>query len=457
MQHIYRNIFLFAVLGSLGCEHINSNYCEEAPHTNCKDLIDAPVDGPPTGCKATPAICTGATPACDMASDTCVECTTTSKDLCIGAEPVCGSDETCRGCTAHSECTSEVCLPDGSCAAAGDVAYVDGNVGAGTTCTQAAPCKTVTAAVAPSVGKAVVKVSGTVVETTRIVIGSPTVKAVLGAPGAKISGSTTMVILEARGGANVTFADLEIGSTMGFEASACVLLLPGETVTVRLLRSTIRKCTVGVNVLSGTAIIDQGTVTLNGLGIQQSSGGMVTVTGVTVAGNTGGGIQVTGNGGFKLVNNFIVSNGSGTSAVGGLQIANVTQAGTYECAFNTIYNNDVIPSAIAGVNCQTVVVPLAFKNNIVFANKVAAGGTQVGGSAMCQHTYSDIGPDTVAGTGNINVDPQFVNVAQTDVHLKATSPVKDVADPAATLTIDIDGDTRPQGGGRDLGADEYKP
>lgn len=45
----------------------------------------------------------------------------------------------------------------------------------------------------------------------------------------------------------------------------------------------------------------------------------------------------------------------------------------------------------------------------------------------------------------------------TSHHLKTASPVKDLADPSATLPVDIDGDTRPQGPRRDMGADEITP
>ena len=50
----------------------------------------------------------------------------------------------------------------------------------------------------------------------------------------------------------------------------------------------------------------------------------------------------------------------------------------------------------------------------------------------------------------------FVNMAQSNYHIMSGSPCKDVADPGSTLNVDVDGDARPQGSGRDIGADEYK-
>jgi hypothetical protein len=85
------------------------------------------------------------------------------------------------------------------------------------------------------------------------------------------------------------------------------------------------------------------------------------------------------------------------------------------------------------------------------------GGKQIGDSPMCTAIYSDVGPVTFPGTGNINVNPIFVNPAQGDFHLMGTSPAKDAANPATTLADDADGDARPQGQRRDMGADEIKP
>lgn len=110
----------------------------------------------------------------------------------------------------------------------------------------------------------------------------------------------------------------------------------------------------------------------------------------------------------------------------------------------------------SGVNCGTVGAPVVFSNDIIYGNTVSAGGKQLGGSANCSASYSDIGPDAATGTGNINSDPLFVNATQGAFHVTAGSPCKDAADPTASLAIDIDGDTRPQGAARDVGADEVK-
>jgi len=150
----------------------------------------------------------------------------------------------------------------------------------------------------------------------------------------------------------------------------------------------------------------------------------------------------------------IVKNG-GPNGSGGVFIGMIPAAiaGRRVFAFNTVSQNSGQFGMVSGVVCdQTIGVPLAMTSNIVVNN---AGPAQVSGTA-CSWTYSDITPGSVSGAGNLSVDPLFVDPVHNNFHLQLASPARDAADPAATLAVDIDGDTRPQGAGRDMGADEIK-
>jgi hypothetical protein len=417
----------FSLLASISAA-CNPRYCAGNPDNDCRKSWDAG-----------PKLCTGngdcaaPTGVCDLdATMMCVQCTPSEPGACSGATPACVSNQ-CQKCTMHAQCAaSNVCLPDGSCADEQQTAYVASG-GSGTTCTKASPCGTLDDGV--KAGRPYVKIAaGTVTDTKTTTIDGRAVT-ILADPGAQVSRANAGVILQVQNdGTDVKVFDLEITGGIG-AANPAISIPSGGAPKLALIR-------VKVDGNQGTGIL--------------ASAGTLTLSRSIVSTNTGGGISISG-AEFNITNTMIVMNGGATSAFGGLKIDGITVAGTRILDFNTITANIGPMTVNTGITCGTVLVPLMFSSDIVYANIVSGGGVQMGGSANCSATYSDVGPDTVPGSGNINLDPMFVSPLQSNFHLKTTSPAKDVADPAATLADDIDGDTRPQGSRRDMGADEIKP
>ncbi len=427
MKNAYSNVFFLAVLSLLGCEHVNSNYCEGAPHSNCKDLVDAPIDGPPTGCKAMPSLCTGTTPACDMVADKCVECTVASHDLCTGAEPVCGTEQACRGCTTHSECASEVCLPDGSCAAEGDVAYVSG-AGSGTACTKAAPCKTITTAVGAN--KALVKVKGAVVEPAGLVLSGKNLR-IFADNGASVSRSSAGAVVELATATTLEIYDLAIVDGLGANGTGVLLNSSGSNNQLTLNHVAVRGC--------------------GGAGVK-SDGGTVTLTGATITGNKGGGVAAA-NGKFTLRNNVIAENGdaaAGGSAFGGVSLTSTSNDNVFE-QNTVVFNHSLIGNP--GASCSAIA---AFhgRRNIITSNNLGLT-FPASQSVGC----ADIESYTAAGTSSNDLHFAAIAPAPINFHLTAASPatVRDVAGLTTCSGRDIDGDPRPLNTLCDIGADEFKP
>ncbi len=425
---------LFALQLGSGCGFFfaeEPNYCGDALNHNCMNQIDAPLDAA-TGCKAAPDKCTGNTPACDMVADKCVECTIASHDLCTGVEPVCGADETCRGCTAHSECMSEVCLPDGSCAAEGDVAYVSGT-GTGTMCTHATPCKTMTAAMAAA--KPIVKAAGTITDAAKTTVSGRVVK-IFADAGAKWTRGTSGPILELGSGGDATIFDLEISNASNTIASTdgVGISIPtgGAGQSLTLNRAKVSNCA--------------------GVGVK-ADGGTVTLTGATITANKGGGVLVAG-GVFKITNTFIMDNGDASgsgSDFGGVQLSSIATGNVFEQ--NTVFANHKKLTGVGspGVVC-TVATLTAARNIVTRNNEDTSYPAQTVGVCAFGGSFTD------AGTGPN--DLKFVRVsAPLDLHLTAASPatVRDVVGVTACTGVDADGDPRPINTLCDFGADEFKP
>ncbi len=332
-------------------------------NNNCAE-VDAAV---PSGCTSS-AECAAPTAVCDVGGTaTCVACTAGEASACTGTTPVCGADNTCGGCTSHAACAaSDVCLPTGACADAATVAYVAPG-GSGTTCTQAAPCGTLSAALLTD--RAIVKfAAGVVKDTAPTVIDGRTVT-ILAAPGAVLDRDLDGPILEVRNAnANVSVYDVEVSGATGTSgANAVQLVGNGGSPQLRLERVTVRgNAGVGITASGGTLTVTGSTVSGNqGAGITASggtltvtgstvsgnqgtgitaSGGTLTVTGSTLTQNQGGGLDMTALGVVTLMNNVVHHNGNNvTTEVGGLRLR--PMAGS-KVEFNTIVDNQAITTSL---------------------------------------------------------------------------------------------------------------
>ena len=438
---LQKKIWLVICVGSLaaGCDFIaggsevNPDYCRRHPdvqdcqnycamHAGDVNCSDAPVVI--TGCKAEPTKCVGATPVCDTAMDKCVECTATSHDLCVGDKPVCGADESCRACTQHSECASEVGLPDGACADSNDVAYVNSS-GGGSVCTQAMPCKTLTAGI--TAAKPIVKVNGIITEPGGIVLSGKTLR-VFADAGASISRNSAGAVIELATATTLELNELAIVDGLGANGVGVLLSASGSNNQLTLNHATVRGCA--------------------GVGVK-ADGGVVTLTGTIITGNKGGGLSVV-NGSFKLTNNIIAANGDAdASSIGGVSLTSTANDNVFEQ--NTIvYNRSLVGNP--GANCVAIAT-FHGRRNIITSNKLGIT-FPAGQSVGC----ADIESYTAAGAAANDLQFAAVPPAVPNFHLTAASPatVRDVAGVTACSGPDIDGDMRPQVGLCDFGADEYK-
>jgi len=471
-----------AILAFAGCKTENGAFCQT--HPGQQGCTDAAVVGGP--CQTDNDCTMGNLRVCDTAlgGGKCVECTVAKSNACQNPEPACVMDA-CQKCTEHAQCPSRACMPDGTCADTTAVAYVAPG-GSGTACTQVAPCKTLTDAIA---AKPIVKIAqGTIADDSN----NPTTidnKAItiLADAGAKLTRTKAGNILEVKNSqADVRIYDVEISSPIAAKNDTAILVSNGAPkltltrvkidsyvgtgVSITAGTLTVSQCIISDNGANGilatnsSLIVTGSTISRNGeIGILLPNVAKATVTQNTININSGGGISVT-NSEFDITNNFIFGNGGGATAFGGV-LLNQANNGIRKFEFNTVTEN--IASMVTGISCTGIDSGkvLTLSNSIIFDNQIGGGRQQVSG-ANCQWTYSDIGDSVtvgqnpVPGTGNIVADPMFVdptNATNKNYRLKAGSPARNTADAAATVTADFDGNSRPQDGRCDMGADEVMP
>ena len=425
-----RAALALALLAS-GCMKTSEKYC--ALHD---DPDHCPAPDAPIGASCDDSTdCAAPTPVCDTAgSKTCVGCVTNTDCTAVTA-PVCSAMHTCGGCRVHADCPSDACMPDGSCAPMGDVAYVDTvNGTGGGVCARANPCSKVSQGIASL--KQVIKLTGANDEGV-MVDDRGAGLTILGGPAAQLTRSSGL-ILDVKGSTNLVVVDVVIGPNSAAFTTG-VSLAAASTGTVELRRVRVQN---------------------NSSGAVRIQDGAVRIFDSTLYANLGGGISVSSSAlGYVIRNNFIIGNGkpsgvnplpSGTG--GALLEADV--GGTFE--FNTVAFNGSSGINRPGVHCEGPSNHAA--NNIVVANTDGMNGTN-DGNQINTTTPCAFGNTVKAGNG---APLMFLSYAADppDLHLTAASPatVLDAAgDCTATVPTDVDGQPRPYNGACDVGADEYRP
>jgi len=206
-----------------------------------------------------------------------------------------------------------------------------------------------------------------------------------------------------------------------------------------------------------------------GICTRGGSGTSLLVVGGSVSGNcadwSGGGISATG--GTVRVMNAVISDNTalsyeGGGAWGGGEFTNCLFTGNVAHGFGGgLYSPGVSMPAVL-TNCTLSgnranvggglatglgvrPVPPEARNCILWANTVVSSGPQVYPSAPVVG-YCDLDQDGYAGSnGNIRADPQFLDAAHGDYHLRGLSPCIDAGNgaavPADSADLDHDGDT----------------
>jgi hypothetical protein len=376
---------------------------------------------------------------CDTMSGGCVGCVGPSD--CPTDKPVCDMN-TCRACVADADCASGACGDNGECLAETALIYVNNATGSDTgQCPQSAPCASLQYAVsvASPTRSHIVLATGLYVQPT-INIGTAQTSAAainIHGGGATLRTSpnndgdilyisdvpTTIHDLTLQGnglaGAGVESSSASVTVYRAkFDGGGSRGILAGADLAAHDIE--IANTETGITLAGATAhlTLDRAQIHDGGVGILSSAANTrVMVSNTLVFGTTSYAMDLSGAGGR-------------------VSFSTIADAGT------------VNGSEPVAIRCSNG-LGLTVASSIVWTPQST---TNPGIGAGCGLNSVIAGPFTVSGA--MNVAPGFVDETHRDYHLAAGSPARDAVDTGPAT--DYEGDTRPQGSGYDIGADEAK-
>jgi hypothetical protein len=385
--------------------------------------------------------CPGASQAASDAhcvSGSCVECRDSND--CGETTPVCASGA-CRACEANADCASGICTADGSCAAATDIAYVAPSGGV-TECSVVAPC-TLTIGVT-STRKYVLLSTGTYTSSAILVLAGT--KHLIGSSSGRpiITRSAAGPVVQIPVNSDVELDSVQIsgatndGSVPNGYGIACGPNIGGAQGPVTLSLSDVlltSNASDGLLALQSTLKIQRSEFSNNGGNGITSTSSPLSCDQCRITTNHGTyGLSTQGSN-YTITNSFIVRN-DGLGALLGAVVAE----GDFD--FNTVADN---VGGLRLVNAQTSA--FLSHDNLVIRNGASNAD------------FSGCAPTPCSSPGSIIADSattiHFVSpdAQPYDYHLGASSVAVDAA--MSTVTNhDFDGDVRPKGVARDVGADE---